>query len=180
MTCIVGIQHRRRVVIAGDSAGVAGYSVTVRADEKVFARDGFLFGFTSSFRMGQILRYDAELPAVPGRGADLTAFMVREFVPAVRKAFSEGGFLTKRNEEESGGTFLVGLRGNLFSVESDFQVGRAVDGYMAVGVGDDLALGVLHATRRGGWDPELRATLALEAAAYHNGGVCAPFHAVAA
>lgn len=180
MTCIVGIQHKRRVLIAGDSAGVAGYSVTVRADEKVFARDGYLFGFTSSFRMGQILRYDAELPAVPGRGADLDAFMVSEFVPAARQAFEQGGYLTKRNETESGGTFLVGVRGVLFCVDSDFQVGKSVDKYMAVGCGDDLALGALHATRRGGWDPEIRARLALEAAAHHSAGVCGPFHAVAA
>lgn len=144
MTCIVGIQHRRRVVIAGDSAGVAGYSVTVRADEKVFERDGYLFGFCGSFRMGNILRYTAELPPPPPRGADLDAFLVREFVPAIRTAF------------------------------------KAVDNYMAVGCGDDLALGVLHATRRGGWEPEDRARLALEAAAYHSGGVCGPFFMVAA
>lgn len=180
MTCIVGIQHKRRVVIAGDSAGVAGYSITVRADQKVFERDGYIFGFTSSFRMGQILRYDAELPALPRRSDDLDAFMVREFVPALRTAFEKAGWLRKAHEVQTGGTFLVGLLGRLFVVDSDFQIGRAVDGYMAVGCGDDLALGVLHATRAGGWGPEIRARMALEAAAHHNAGVCGPFHAVAA
>lgn len=180
MTCIVGIQEKRRVVIAGDSAGVAGYSITVRADEKVFERDGYLFGFTSSFRMGQILRYDADLPEPPRKGTDLDAFMVREFVPAVRAAFERAGFLRKTYEVESGGTFLVGVCGRLFAIESDFQVAKTVDGYLACGVGDDLALGVLHATRKQGWTPEERVQLALEAAAHHNGGVCPPFHAVAA
>ena len=37
MTCIVGIADGAKVWIGGDSAGVAGWSLTVRADEKVFA-----------------------------------------------------------------------------------------------------------------------------------------------
>lgn len=180
MTCIVGIQDRRRVVIAGDSAGVSGYGIDVRADEKVFERDGYAFGFAGSFRMGQILRYDSELPEPPRALGDLDAFMVRDFVGAVRAAFERAGWLRKTHEVESGGIFLVGVRGRLFCVESDFQVAKSANGYTAIGCGDDLALGVLHTTRRGAWTPEERAQLALEAAAHHNGGVRAPFHAVAA
>ena len=36
MTCIVGLVHEGVVYIGGDSAGVGGMSLTVRADEKVF------------------------------------------------------------------------------------------------------------------------------------------------
>ena len=51
--------------IGGDRAGVAGLSLTVRADEKVFQNGEFLMGFTTSFRMGQLLRYSLKPPPPP-------------------------------------------------------------------------------------------------------------------
>ena len=44
MTCIVGLVHEGVVYIGGDSAGVAGLSLTVRADEKVFRNSDFFDG----------------------------------------------------------------------------------------------------------------------------------------
>ena len=40
MTCIVGLVHEGVVYIGGDSAGVGGMSLTVRADEKVLNSQG--------------------------------------------------------------------------------------------------------------------------------------------
>jgi len=40
--------------------------------------------------------------------------------------------------QEAGGTFLVGYRGRLFRVDSDYQVGESVNNYCAVGCGADL------------------------------------------
>ena len=62
MTCIVGLVHEGVVYIGGDSAGVAGLSLVVRADEKVLRNGDFLMGFTTSFRMGQLLRYKLDPP----------------------------------------------------------------------------------------------------------------------
>ena len=36
MTCIAAIAEKGKVYIGGDSAGVAGLDLTIRADEKVF------------------------------------------------------------------------------------------------------------------------------------------------
>lgn len=176
MTCIVGIETDCGVLIGGDSAGVSGWSLTTRADEKVFTRSGYAFGFTTSFRMGQLLRYTGTLPTASGvSDSKLDSFLVAKFIPAVRDLLRDGGWLEVDKSRESGGAFLLGVRGRLYEVESDFQVGRSVDGYAAVGCGYDLALGALHATRGLDLSPELRARWALEAAAHHSAGVTAPF-----
>ena len=47
MTCIVGLVHEGVVYIGGDSAGVGGMSLTVRADEKVFRNGEFLMALGS-------------------------------------------------------------------------------------------------------------------------------------
>jgi ATP-dependent protease HslVU (ClpYQ) peptidase subunit len=174
VTCIVGIQQGGRVVIGGDSAGVAAWSITVRADTKVFRNGEFIMGFTDSFRMGQLLRYSL-VPPVP-QDWDLDRFMATDFIAVVRDCLRDGGFARNDSGNESGGLFLVGIRGHLYRIDSDYQIGRSIDEYYAVGSGDEYACGSLHSTR--GLDPEQRVRMALEAAAHHSTGVCPPFHIV--
>lgn len=183
MTCIVGIKtDAGQVLIAGDSAGTAGTSLQVRADPKVFLKDDVAFGFTSSFRMGDILRWSLSLPK-RHNDDDLDQWMRVEFIDAVRACLKCKGFAKVDSGVERGGVFLVGIAGRLFNVDSDYQVGEVVDRYIAVGCGEDLAMGALHALFNpnvgdDGPDPEEAATRALEAAAYHNSAVCAPFRFV--
>lgn len=173
MTCIVGVVDGDHVIIGGDSAGVGGYSITSRADSKVFRVGEYVMGFTTSFRMGQLLRYSFDAPAPTGW--DVDRHMATTFVTSVRTCLSNGGWLKTNSGRDDGGTFLVGIRGLLYAVYGDFQIARAMDGYASVGCGADLALGSLHSTRGGNRSARRRAELALEAAAHHSAGVCAPF-----
>jgi ATP-dependent protease HslVU (ClpYQ) peptidase subunit len=179
MTCIVGIAQAGRVVIGGDSAGVdCGWRLTVRADAKVWTTGEWAFGFTSSFRMGQILRYRLDPPPRED-GQPLEAYLATAWVDHVRHILTDGGWLQTREGRADGGTFLVGHAGRLFVVEDDFQVGEAVDGFAAVGSGAQVALGALWATRA--WrDRQKRVLIALEAAERHNAGVRGPFEVVEA
>jgi hypothetical protein len=96
VTCIAGIVENGTVYIGGDSAGVAGWSLAVRADAKVWATEEFAFGFTSSFRMGQLLRYKLNPPArLVGQSVD--EYMVGPWIDAVRQRLKAGGYA--RTEE---------------------------------------------------------------------------------
>lgn len=173
MTCIVGFVEGARVWMGGDSAGVGGYALTVRADQKVFRNGPMLFGFTSSFRMGQLLRYALKVPHhEPDVDAD--RYMVTTFVDAVRECLKAHGFAKKESEVESGGTFLVGYRGELFCIHDDYQVAKAVDKFDACGCGQGVALGSLFSTSH--MNGRNRAQMALEAAERLSAGVRSPFH----
>ena len=175
MTCIIGLEHEGEVYIGGDSAGVAGYGLTVRADEKVFQNGEFLMGFTTSFRMGQLLRYKLT-PPERTPSVDANKFMVVQFIDAVRECLKLGGYAKKQEDAESGGTFLVGYQGGLFTVESDYQVGRSQLPFDAVGCGKDIALGSMFSTADApGMTPEQRVIFALEAAERFSAGVRRPF-----
>lgn len=173
MTCIAGIVQGGNVYIIGDSAGVGGLDLTIRADRKVFVNGDFVMGFTTSFRMGQLIQY-AFNPPKRHPDKDVMAYMVTDFVDALRNCLKCGGFARKDSEAESGGTFLVGYAGRLFSIESDYQVAESVIGYDAVGCGDAYAKGVLFATYS--QPPEDRLRLAMQAAEAHSAGVRGPFH----
>lgn len=170
MTCIVGLVDKGDVYIGGDSAGVAGLSLSIRADEKVFGNGPFVMGFTTSFRMGQLLRYKFSPPAQTVHQNDME-YMVTSFIDAARQCFSGNGFGDK--DATVGGTFLVGYKGNLYNVEGDYQVGKSQAPFDAVGCGSDLALGSLYSTE--GLSPEKRINLALSAASTFSAGVAPPF-----
>jgi hypothetical protein len=159
--------------MGGDSAGVAGYDLVVRADEKVFRNGPMLFGFTGSFRMGQLLRYAFTVPDHDPR-VDVDKYMVTTFVDAVRTCLKTGGYAEKHNEAECGGTFLVGYQRQLFTVHSDYQVAKSTYEFTAVGCGAQIANGALYASE--GEDPNIRVLRALHAAECFSAGVSAPFH----
>ena len=173
MTCIVGLLENGNIYMGGDSAGVGGYSLSTRKDEKVFINGEFIFGFTTSFRMGQLLRYSLD-PLERYPKIDVYKFMVNDFINAVRKCLKDGGYAQKDKEEELGGTFLVGYQGRLFEIEDDYQVAEVFENYASCGCGFDLALGSLFSTE--GQEPEKRVRMALEAAAKFSAGVSPPFN----
>ena len=91
MTCIVGLCDNDKVYIGGDSASCGSTDMTISAAPKVFKASSFVIGYTSSWRMGQILQHHVDFDAleVPGLGESLQEFMVRHFIKAIRKAFRE-------------------------------------------------------------------------------------------
>ncbi len=175
MTVIAGVEHAGGVTIGADSAGVGGLDLTVRADPKVFVNGPFLFGFTSSFRMGQILQYEWTPPA-RSEGIGDMAYLVCDVIGSIRTALKEGGQARNTSGEESGGTFLLGYKGKLYVVHDDFQVGVPAGDYAAVGCGDQVAHGVLFVTQDSeDLTPQQRVELALKAAERHSAGVRGPF-----
>lgn len=176
MTCIVGMVDGKDVIVGGDSAGVAGWSLHIRADSKVFVSHGFIYGFTSSFRMGQLLRYKFIPPEM--KGTNLDEYMRTAWIDAVRRCLADGGFAKKENGVETGGTFLVGHKGRLFCVYEDFQVAECSDEYAAVGCGTDIASGAMFAMKEMRKTAHWKITKALEAAVNHSAGVRGPFEVV--
>lgn len=177
MTCIVGIELNGTAYIGGDSAGVSGLDITARADEKVFTIGSMVLGFTSSFRMGQILRYKLSIPAQKIDQDDY-AYMCTDFIDTVISTLESNGYGRISENQKSGGSFIVAYKGKIYTIESDYQVGKSLSGYAAVGCGSDYALGAISALINQAHDGVRLANTALEIASLHSAGVCAPFHVI--
>lgn len=179
MTCVVAVRDTDGEIVMGcDSAGVGGWSRSNRMDPKIYRVGGgkMLIGFTTSFRMGQLLGYSLTLPR-HHVDEPLEAWMATVFINAVRDCLKAGGWAEKEKEVERGGNFLVAYRGRIFEIQSDYQVAENAEPYAAVGCGVDLALGALFATAEEGasLEPRARVELALHAAARFSAGVYPPF-----
>lgn len=182
MTCIAALVSHDKVWMGGDSAAVGGhYSLTIRKDQKVFRKGDFLLGFTSSFRMGQLLAHQFQPPARP-EGMELHEYMVVKFVEGLRETFKLGGYAQKEKEAENGGTFLVGYCGRIFKICDDYQVAESVYPFDACGCGEDVALGALYAQWNGVTgkvefdEPNRALRTALVAAERFSAGVRGPFN----
>jgi ATP-dependent protease HslVU (ClpYQ) peptidase subunit len=173
MTCIIALSTKGRMYMGCDSASPSGWDMRLTANKKVFKVGPFLIGYTSSFRMGQILQYHLSV-RLQEDSEDEDRFMVTAFIPAVRECLKEHGYSKIDNNREAGGEFLVGYRGKIFHIFSDFQVGQSLDDIDACGCGFAYALGAMKVID----DklPEDRIRKALNITAYFSNGVSAPFH----
>lgn len=181
-TCIVGIKHNGIVYIGCDSmAGNSDYGF-ISNNKKIFHvqnRAEIVCGYTTSFRMGQLIQYSDSLFneddfLIDGRIDE--KYMVNVFVPNLQNLFSKGGFEEVINNYHLGGTFLLGYRDKLFLIQNDYSVLESVDDYMACGCGESYALASLYTTEDCDMSVDCRIKKALESAAKYSYGVSAPFY----
>jgi ATP-dependent protease HslVU (ClpYQ) peptidase subunit len=174
MTCIVGLVDGSNVWMGGDSAGVdENYGLVVCKQPKVFRNGPYLIGYTSSFRMGQLLEHVFR-PSIPQEGQSVVQFMSSNFVEELRICLKDGGYSVIENNRDSAGTFLVGFGGSLFRVEDDFSVIQSEKDFDACGCGRDLALGAMW--NNTSLSNRQRIEGALSTASHFSAGVRRPFH----
>ena len=171
MTCIVALKDGDNIWMGGDAGASSGYHTQSTIAPKVFGiNDNILIGYTSSFRMGQLLQFHT---LAHSDEFDLM-YMVKEFVPSIRKLFKDEGYARVDNNEEYAGRFIVVSRGRIFEVNSDYAVLEYHDDFYSVGSGSSYALGALHAMRHER-SSEAKVLMALETAAHFTNTVKPPF-----
>ena len=172
MTCVIGLVHRKRIYMGADSAATGSRFIRTTNLPKVFRNGPFLIGYCGSFRMGQVLQHCLNIPKqLPNENAE--TYMVTRFIEAVRTAFKSKGVSAIEQNKEKGGQFLVGYRGRLYSVNSDFHVGDMLDGFDCIGSGAPVALGAMKALED--LPPRDRIQRALEITSYFISDVGPPF-----
>jgi hypothetical protein len=179
MTCIVGLVHDGKVWMGGDRAAVSERHYLMITDQpKVFhkgEKGEMVIGYTSSFRMGQLLQYKLHLPELKV-DQPIDEYMAVDFSDAVRQLLKDNGYVKVDNNREESGIFLVGFRSLLYYFDDDLAVHRH-GLFNACGCGVSVAQGSLYTSAitvpEAG--PESRIRWALEAANRFTTGVRPPF-----
>lgn len=175
MTCVVGYAEQGKIYVGADSAYGRPNEILPRQDAKVFVNGSYIIGGSGCSRTNQILAHIFKPPKPPTR--DIHAFMVQDFVEALRKTFKEAGVAGKDKDREEGGEaeLVIGVRGKLFTLYRDYQVGVPADSFAACGAGLAYALGAMAALRATRMSPEKRVRIALAAAERYSPWVRRPF-----
>lgn len=149
MTCIVGLVGKKGVLIAGDAQGSTDWIKREDVSAKVFdLSETVVVGYCGSGRFGQILQYHTESLDPPPLTVDEHRWVVRDFIPYLRDVTDEHGHLHVSHDDSSESfgpsAFLMGVRGRLFTVWSDFGVDEHVMPFESVGSGAETAMGSMH------------------------------------
>lgn len=174
MTVIIGLVENDTLYMGGDSAVAWGWRKDVISDRKVFTNGPFLIGIAGYVRFANILRYQL---AFDPQSEDLTdyEYMVRSFAEGVRKAGKELGYSrVKENEEQHGSMALIGYKQKLYELGSDFSILTNATGLMAIGVGEEFALGAMAAMPER--KAETRILKALSIAGRYSMGIAEPYY----
>lgn len=171
MTCIIGMVSKGKVHMGADSLASNNFTKTVMKESKVFENGEFLIGCCGSIRMMNLMKWKFSPPTVKD-GDDLHKFMCTEFVSKLRECLKENGFGITTNDWK-GGYFLVGIKGRLFQVQSDFLVIES--DCIAIGSGEYHALGCLYGLAGTDLSPKKSILKALEAAEAFVTSVQRPF-----
>lgn len=180
MTCIVGVVGDGIVYLGADSLGSGHVKKRVLSTPKVFRVKGTtdtLIGYTSSFRMGQILMYTEDLLDEAQLADGGVEYLVTQFIPKLKAVFLAAGYGSVDGHEHCGGEFLLASRGRLFKVEHNYHVIESFN-YDACGEGEDHALGSLFSTSALGVTGEIRVELALKSAGEFVVSVGGPYYAL--
>lgn len=141
------------VHMGGDSAAVSNWDLDLVARPKVFAFGEMVIGYTTSFRMGQLIEHKLQLPSdIPDDFEALDRWMAIEFSESVRCVLRDAGYLKSDNGRESMGAFIIGLRGRLYTMDDDLHVRRTLNRFLSCGCGGPIASGAMHAFA-GGFAP---------------------------
>lgn len=149
MTCIVGLVGPKGVLIAGDAQFSTLHSQRMDSGSKVFSIfDTVAVGYCGSGRFGEILEYHLDGLEEPPIQMDERRWVIRELIPFLRDVLSAHGHLHIMEEDQTEhfgeSEFLLGVRGRLFCVASDFSTSEHVMPYETTGSGMDVSSGVLH------------------------------------
>jgi len=186
MTCIIGLVDKDgKTYLAGDSMGYANVSWgTPVSNPKVFkVKDKpIVLGYTTSFRMGQLLEFHPEI--FPDLHRDKTEYtreyIIREVIPRLQGLYRESGWGKKDGDGAAdGGTFLIGVPGAVYTVQDNFAVLEHIHGYEACGCGCYAACAsVATSCKNGVEDPKTILKAAMEVTVQYSPGVQPPFHYV--
>lgn len=179
MSCVIGMKKSNGgLVVGGDGLLSDADSQATLATPKVFECGEFLYGAVGSLRNSQILQYNFSAPLIP-KTWDTMRYICELWVGSFRKAVTIGQSLTVKDEIaslEETSQVLIGLRGELFEVQSDFSVFSPERPYLTIGAGQPYVLGALDAfTRHTRLSPRRMVQVALEIAASHCPSVGPPY-----
>lgn len=172
MTCIVGIEYNNKVYMGGDRCSSNATIKMIYSSPKIFIKDKFLFGFAGSFRFSNILQHNVKFHKQKEKQSDQEYLYTISDV--IRETLKDHEIET--TEELNSNVALIGYKGKLYELQTDFAIIHNMHNYNAIGTGSEIALGSLFTTDQIlKSDPEERINIALKAATTFCVGVSGPF-----
>jgi len=140
MTCIISFERDNKIIIAGDKKASNSATGSNVKEPKIFEKKKFMIGYTSSFRMGQILKH---IWTPPSKKEDQTIdnYLYTDVINSLRQVFEVNNF----GESDTTGTFILVYKNRKFIYQSDNSLLEYEDNVISTGSGEEIAFGSVKA-----------------------------------
>lgn len=146
MTCIIATINNGKVHMLGDRLGSNGFTKEIYLkNDKVFKVEDFIIGYTTSFRMGQILQYSWQPPKHSKDDSD-DEYFYKHVISSLKKTFAANDFGHKDKTEFNGGNFLIGWKGRIFEIQDNLSA-LEYSNHASVGSGCYHAVAAMQAMK---------------------------------
>ena len=144
--------------MGGDNMASDGCRLDMYNRPKVFLKKDFIIGYTTSFRMGQLLEHVWDPPENKDNTSDMD-YLVKDVLPSLINVFEKNKYLQTKSEDgitgqSYGGIFLLAYKNRLYRISEDFAIIETVRNYCSCGCGEDYANGAMEAMTLNGWFDE--------------------------
>lgn len=138
MTLILGIEDKKnkKIYVGADSLVTYGYTKLESKEEKIWFKDKILFGAAGSARYAQAARHMSCKKIK--KKQTLFDYLGGTFLPTLYD-YLESFKVKPKNY----GFLVVAYKDELYEVCPDFYIHAPADGVVAIGCGDELAIGAL-------------------------------------
>lgn len=181
MTCVVGYLDRdaKQAWLGADSGIANDTQRYTLAHPKVFVKQGILFGVSGSWRLSQIIQYRLALEDTKHPVHCLTKWAAQTLVPRIQKCCIGNGYSFDDKDDPLNAQILMATRTQLVLIDTDLSVQEYTIPYVAIGAGEEYAMGSLYATMKcGAMDHREQVLCALEAANKFAPSVTMPFNII--
>jgi ATP-dependent protease HslVU (ClpYQ) peptidase subunit len=142
MTTLIAYQGDGFCVIAADSQTTFGnLKANCSPMGKIAVNGKFLIAAAGTVRGMNIIQHSFSPPAI--RNKDLDRYMVRSFIPALRKEFIDAGYDMKDAADIAShdNDFIIAVNGTLYFIDEVYGIERNKENLHVSGTGRQLALG---------------------------------------
>ena len=148
MTCIIAFRDKdNNVWLGGDKLGSDSRTKIITKDPKVFKNGDMYFGYTTSFYMGQLLKYNWEAPSRKMNETD-DMYIFSSVRDSISKLFNDSKFGKDKDDNEPNyGLFIMVYKKRIFLVEPNMAF-IEVDDIATCGSGQDVAMGTVMALNK--------------------------------
>ena len=186
MTVIVGIKDKDNIYMGCDSAISTDSEIMTLSNPKIIQKWGMLIGITGSIRGLQLLEYEWDIPDNDD-GKEILSVLdtysddeyIHKFVvPSIKEVFFSNQYCIQCDGQENMEDWLlIGYKGELYTLVSNYQCFKLDKPYAAIGSGSPYALGSLKTQEDlgiFGKDPEMNITRAIKSACEFSNSVREP------
>lgn len=150
MTCIVGITDGNNIWMGCDGL-ISGDNDKFNLEQpKIIKKEEMLIGVAGTLRGLQLLKYHLDIDGLKEELEKLKIVSDEEFicnylVTCIKNMFFEHQYCVQIDSQENqNDKFLIGYRGRLYYLDSNYQIFNTTDSYMAIGSGSEYAYGALR------------------------------------